>query len=79
MHRLFYLAALIAAVIGWLDVADAPDGSRAQLEAGFLFLSIPVLLIAGFITGRLTHKSCPSCKERIKKDAIICKHCQSAI
>lgn len=79
MHRIFYLIALVAVVIGFADVSNAPDGSHAQLEGGFLFLSVPVLLIAGFITGRMTLKSCPSCKERIKKDAIVCKHCKSAI
>lgn len=79
MYRIFYLIAALAAVIGWLDVADAPDGSRAQLEGGFLFLSVPVLIVAGLIAGRMTRKACPSCKERIKKDAIICKHCKSAI
>ncbi|MBI6621172.1 hypothetical protein YA0783_23005 [Pseudomonas corrugata] len=79
MYRIFYLLAALAALIGWLDVADAPQGSRAQLEGGFLFLSVPVLIVAGFIAGRITMKACPSCKERIKKNAIICKHCKSAI
>ena len=79
MYRVFYLIAILAAVIGWLDVADAPEGSRAQLEGGFLFLSVPVLIIAGFVTGRMTRKACPSCKEKIKKDAVICKHCKSTI
>ncbi|WP_282361239.1 zinc ribbon domain-containing protein [Pseudomonas sp. PS01300] len=79
MHRFIYLLALAAAVIGFLDVIDAPDGSRAQMEAGFLFLSVPVLLLAGFVVGRVSLKKCPSCKERVKKDANICKHCRSPL
>lgn len=77
MHRFFYLLAVAATIIGFLDVANAPDGSRAQMEAGFLFLSVPVFLLAGFVAGRVSMKKCPSCKERVKKDATICKHCRS--
>lgn len=79
MYRALYVLALIAAVIGWMDVANAPQGSHAQLEGGFLFLSVPVLLVAGFVAGRMTRKTCPSCSERIKKAAIVCKHCKSAV
>lgn len=79
MYRAFYIIAVLAAVIGWLDVENAAQGSRAQLEAGFLFLSVPILLIAGFVAGRMTRKTCPACSERIKKSAIVCKHCKSAV
>jgi hypothetical protein len=79
MHKVFYAIALIAIVIGLVDVSNAPDGSHAQLEAGFLFLSAPLFLVAGFVAGRMTQKTCPSCAERVKKAAVVCKHCKAAI
>jgi hypothetical protein len=79
MPKLLYFLALAAAVIGVMDLSGAQAGSKAQLEAGFLFISVPVLALLGFLAGRMTTKICPACAERVKKNASICKHCGTVL
>jgi len=75
MPKLMYFLAVVAAVIGVLDLSSAQSGSHAELEAGFLFIAVPLLAIAGFVIGRKTTKVCPACAERVKRNASVCKHC----
>jgi tRNA(Ile2) C34 agmatinyltransferase TiaS len=74
MGKLFYAAAIFCLVVGMLDSARGAGG-----EAAVLLLLAPVLALAGFGVSRASTKVCPQCSERVKKDALKCKHCGSAI
>lgn len=79
MPKFMYFLAVAAAVIGIMDLSSARSGSQAELEAGYLFIAVPILAIAGFVIGRKTTKVCPGCAERVKRNASICKHCGTAL
>jgi len=78
MHKILYGLALAAAALGLYEASYALEGSHAQIEAGLLLISAPILLAAGVIASRITQKTCPACSERIKKTATVCKHCKSS-
>lgn len=53
-----------------------------------LFLTIPLHIITSMMAGRTveteaptpeTHVRCPDCKELVRKDARICKHCRATL
>jgi hypothetical protein len=55
-----------------------------------LFITIPAHLIAGASSNKKpaidperptpdTHVRCPDCKELVRKDATVCKHCRCAL
>lgn len=79
MHKFFFGLGLAAGALGLYESSYAPLGSNAQFEAGLLIMAAPVLLIIGFVVSRVTQKNCPSCSERVKKAAIVCRHCKSSI
>lgn len=74
MSKLFYGLALAAVVIAIFDL-QAPPGTRAAAEGGLLLLVAPVFAGLGFVFGRKATKVCPKCAERIKREAVKCKHC----
>jgi len=74
MDKLLFGLAIAAAVIGWGDL-DSPKGSRAQVEAGILFLLVPVFLALGLWARHRAGKRCPKCAERVKRAASVCRHC----
>lgn len=78
MSKLFYGLAVVAVVIAFLDL-QAPPGSRAATEGGFLLLLAPMLAALGFWLDRRASKVCPHCAERVRREATRCKHCGAEI
>lgn len=79
MGKLLYGVAIFCLIIGLMDASGGSLGSPRALEAGILLLLTPVFAIAGFWVSRALTKKCPHCAERIKKQAIKCKHCGESV
>lgn len=63
--------------MGFWEAQSAFPGSHKEIEAGLLMIiGFPVGCI-GIWVWRKSIKKCPACAERIKKEAIVCKHCNS--
>lgn len=78
MAKVLYGLALVAVLIAILDL-QAPPGSRAATEAGFLLLAAPLFALLGLWRSRAVTKLCPHCAERVRLEASKCKHCGSDI
>lgn len=79
MYKLFYALAVIAVVLGFMDLSSSIPGSSRETEGGALLILAAIFAIAGFFSQRRNTKMCPQCDERIKKHARICKHCKATI
>ena len=78
MYKLLYALALAALLVAVADL-QAPAGSPAQLEAGFLLMLAPALAALGFWRHRAATRLCPKCSERVKRAALRCRHCGEEI
>ncbi|MGF6985220.1 hypothetical protein QFZ99_004697 [Paraburkholderia atlantica] len=79
MGKLLYGVALFCLVIGMVDASGGSMGSPRALEAGILLLLTPVFAVAGLWASRASSKKCPQCAERVKKQAVKCRHCGGSI
>jgi hypothetical protein len=79
MSKVLYGIAIFCLVIGMVDASGGLTGSPRALEAGILLLLTPVFAVAGFLVSRASSKKCPQCAERVKKQAIKCRHCGGSI
>lgn len=75
LHKVLYVVAILAALIGFYDTSTRPPGSRGAIEGGILLILSPILGLAGVFFSRLATRACPKCMERIKAKASKCKHC----
>jgi hypothetical protein len=71
------------AVIGWLVALGVIAHHKGRSVAAWTlpFLIVPPiigLLILPFLKN-LALRKCPACRETIKKEATVCKHCHSAV
>lgn len=74
MHKLLFGLAAAALVVAFVDI-QAPPGSSAALEGGFLLLGSGALAVAGIVVWRLNTRRCPACAENVKRSARKCRHC----
>jgi len=65
--------------LGVIEAQSAFQGSHKQIEAGLLILGCPVIALIGLLLWRRDGKKCPHCAERVKRQAIRCKHCGSEL
>jgi hypothetical protein len=79
MGKLLYALAIFCAVVGFADTSTMPVGSRGATEGGFLLIFAAAFAVAAFFVSRGNTKACPKCSERIKKQAVKCKHCGSEL
>lgn len=79
LAKLFFGAAIFCLVVGLIDSSGGAPGSQRQMEAGILLLLVPVFAVAAFAMSRISTKTCPHCSERIKAEALKCKHCGSEV
>ena len=72
-----FLAAIITSGIAWLVFPFFANGVHRSslLKSGWL----PEGQAREFTVSPETHVRCPDCKELIRKDARVCKHCRSAL
>lgn len=78
MHKWLFGLAVAALVIGLVDI-QAPVGSRAAMEGGFLLLAAAALTVAGAVAWWTGTRRCPSCAERVKRAATKCRHCGASL
>ena len=72
-----FLAAIITGGIAWLFFPFFGNGVHrtSLLKAGWL----PEAQAAEFLVSPETHIRCPDCKELVRKDARVCKHCKASL
>ena len=72
-----FLAAIITGGIAWLFFPFFANGVHrtSLLKAGWL----PEAQAAEFLVSPETHIRCPDCRELVRKDARVCKHCKAAL
>lgn len=74
MYKALFVIAALMAGIAVLNL-QAPPGSRALTEAGFLLLGLPVVLGLAFWARARATRLCPACRGRVAADAARCRHC----
>lgn len=74
MHKLFFGLSITALLIAATDI-NAPLGSPAALEAGFLLIGAALAAVVGLVTWLRGTRKCPACAERVPRHADRCRHC----
>ena len=71
------MAAIITGGFAWLVFPFFANGVHRSslIKAGWL----PEVQAAEFIVSPDTHVRCPDCKELVRKEARVCKHCRAAL
>lgn len=77
MPKFFYGVAIFCFAISLLDFYGATPGSARLKEAIILLVLSLVFSVVGVMWERNAGKKCRYCGEKVKKDAIKCKHCHS--
>ena len=72
-----FLAAIITGGFAWLVFPFFANGvhRNSLIKSGWL----PEAQAAEFIVSPDTHVRCPDCKELVRKDARVCKHCRAVL
>lgn len=71
-----YLIIWIICGIGAVILGNSKGASGISLFTGFLLGPLGLL---SAITFKSNVKECPYCKEKIKKAAVVCPHCQKEL
>ena len=75
------IAVFVSIFTGIISYAIAEDKGRAGNSLGLWFAIGFLFSVVGVVASLLISsvKVCPACKESVKSDAILCKHCGSKL
>ena len=76
-----FIALILSIVTGMISLAIAENKGRTGYSQGLWFAIGFLFNLFGVAASLLISKVkvCPSCKESVKSDAILCKHCGSKL